>query len=269
MNLLLVEMRRALRRRLVWVLVVLAALGSAVAGVIAFFDSADLDLQQLRLAGETHPAVMAHWWVAGTGDGILSIAALALTLGGLVGGASVVGAEWKAGTVTTVLTWEPRRGRLHASRTAAAGALAFAIALALQVVFLAAFLPAVLVHGTTEGVDGAWLAALAAAVTRIAFLTACTAIVGTALASIGRSTAFAIVVAWIWLALAEGLVRGLKPGWSRMLMGDSITTVLTWSPLDAEHQVVGPSTALLIVVAYVAALFGAGTLSFTRRDVAG
>jgi hypothetical protein len=269
MNLLYVEMHRALRRRLVWVLVALAVVGCALAGTIAFFDSRDLDVQLVRLQGDTHPAVMEDWWVPGSGDGILSIAALALTLGGLVGGASVVGAEWKAGTVTTVLTWEPRRGRLHSARTGSAALLAFVIACGLQALFLASFLPAVLVHGTTSGTGASWWLDLAAAIVRIAAITACSAVVGTALASIGRSTAFAIVVAWIWLAVGEGILRGLKPGWSRLLLGDSVTTVLTWSPPDVEHAVFGPVTALLVSMSYVVVLVAAGTVSFSRRDVAG
>jgi hypothetical protein len=268
MNLLLVEMRRALHRRLVWTLIALAVVASAVAGAIAFFDSTDLDLQMLRLEDQTHPAVMTDWWIPGSGDGALSIAALALALGGLVGGASVVGAEWKAGTVTTVLTWEPRRRALHAARTASAAVLAFVIAVTLEVVFLAAFLPAVLAHGTTDGVDGGWWLALGAAGMRIALMTACSAMIGTALATIGRGTAFAIVVAWVWLAVGESLVRGLKPAWSRLLLGESTTTVLTWSPLDGDQAVLQPWTSALLAAGYVGLLVVAGTLSFTRRDVA-
>jgi hypothetical protein len=269
MNLLFVEIRRALHRRLVWVLVALALAGSVIAGVIAYIDSADLDVRLLRMEGGTHPAVMTDWWLAGNGDGILSVAALALAMGGLVGGASVVGAEWKAGTVTTVLTWEPRRGRLHAARTASAALLAFVIALGLQAVFLVAFLPAVWAHGTTDGVDASWWVSVIGAMVRIGLLTACTAVVGTALASLGRSTAFGIVAAWVWLAVVENIVRGLKPDWSVGLVGDAITTVLTWSPIEADHDVVGPSTALLVLLVYVGTLVAAGTFAFTRRDVAG
>ncbi|MGH8991361.1 MAG: hypothetical protein ACRDZ7_07530, partial [Acidimicrobiia bacterium] len=114
MKLLLVEARRALHRRVVWTLLGLAAAGIAIASVVAFTDSADLDLARLRAEGGLHPAVMTSWWVSGTGDGALAVAAIFLAVGGLLGGAAVVGGEWKAGTVGTVLTWEPRRVRLHA-----------------------------------------------------------------------------------------------------------------------------------------------------------
>src|SRR4051794_28990401 len=126
------EMRRALHRRVVWVLVLLAVIGIGLLGVVAFVDSAGRSVAELGADG-THPAIMADWWASGHEDGILLIAGLPLLLGGVFGGASVVGAEWRAGTVTTVLTWEPRRLRLHVARVAACTALATLIAFVLEV----------------------------------------------------------------------------------------------------------------------------------------
>jgi hypothetical protein len=118
-HLLVVEVRRALHRRLVWALLALALLAIVVAGVVEFLASRDLDLVVLRGAGHQDPAVMTDWWISGSTDGPLAVGALLLVMGALVGGASVAGAEWRAGTVTTVLTWEPRRVRLNLARTAA------------------------------------------------------------------------------------------------------------------------------------------------------
>src|SRR4029079_9965827 len=112
-------------------------------------------------------------------------------LGGFFGGASVAGAEWRAGTITTVLTWEPRRVRLHLTRTAACAILAALISLVLQSVFLAAFLPSVFAHGSTAGVDAAWVSSLVIAMLRSSLLTAMAAMLGVALATLGRNTAFA------------------------------------------------------------------------------
>jgi hypothetical protein len=269
MNLLVVEMRRALHRRVVWGLVGLALALCALGGVISYVDSRDLNVLLLERTGQTHAAVMEHWWIPGGGDGILPIAAIALLLGGLIGGASVAGAEWKAGTVTTVLTWEPRRGRLHAARTASAGLLAFVIALGLQVVFLAAFVPSVVAHGSTGDIDGAWWLGLVAAMVRIAAITACSAVIGVSLATIGRSTAFAIVTAWVWLAVGEGIVRSLAPDQGRLLLGESSTTVLAWARLDTDHAVLDVWPALGLALVYVTILTAIGTASFLRRDVAG
>jgi ABC-type transport system involved in multi-copper enzyme maturation permease subunit len=273
-HLLFVEMRRALHRRVVWGLLALALALTALAGVIAFVSSTNLDAQRARggtsaADAEGHPALLANWVIGSDGDSPIEVGALALILGGLIGGASVAGAEWKAGTITTVLTWEPRRHRLHAMRTASAGLLACAIAVMLQLVFLGAFLPAVLVNGSTSGADGDWFVAVGAAVLRVAAVTACSAVLGVALSTIGRNTAFGIVTAWIWLAVVEGILRGLRPQWTRGLLGESATTVLQWSPIEGDHPAASPSMALVVALAYVAVLYVASLSSFMRRDIAG
>jgi ABC-type transport system involved in multi-copper enzyme maturation permease subunit len=267
-NLLVVEMRRALHRRVVRVLILIALIGCAFAGVIAFTSSAGRTLAQMHGDGATHPAVMRDWWIAGSGDGALSVSGLFLLLGGLVGGASVAGAEWRAGTVTTVLTWEPRRVRLHLSRTAACGILAAVIAFALQIVFLASFLPATLANGSTAGLDAHWWIALVAAMLRVCLLTAIGAMLGVALATLGRNTAFALVAVFAWIVALEGVVRGLKPGLARFLWGENLTTVLTWAQLDNVSFRRGPLVALVTVALYVSVIIAAATLVFRRRDVA-
>ena len=268
MSLYVVEMRRALHRRVVWVLIAIALVGCTAAGLIAFFDSAGRTVAELHVNGQTHPAVMRDWWVSGSGEGALTIASLFLLFGGLLGGASVAGAEWRAGTVTTLLTWEPRRVRVQFARCGACATLAALIALALQTLFLAALLPAVLAHGSTAGLDGAWWAALAAAMARTAIMTAVAATLGCALSTLGRNTAFALLTVFAWVAVVEGLIRGLRPATARMLWGENIATVVQWAPLQDVEFHRGPVTALLTVVAYLGVIVAVSTWSFVRRDVA-
>ena len=239
-----------------------------MAGVIAFTDSAGKTLAELHANGSSHPAVMRDWWIAGGGDGALSVSGLFLLLGGLVGGASVAGAEWRAGTVTTVLTWEPRRVRLHLSRTAACGILAAVIAFVLQILFLASFLPATLANGSTAGLDAHWWVSLVAAMLRLSLLTAIGAMLGVALATLGRNTAFALVAVFAWIGAVEGVIRGLKPAWARFLWGENMTLILTWSQLDNVKFQRGPFVALVTVALYVSVIIAAATLVFRRRDVA-
>ena len=268
MMLLLVEARRALHRRAVWVLVGLALIGTAIAAVAVFFDSADLDVATLRAQGEMSPAIMTDWWVPGSGDGLMAIAALFLVVGGLLGGAFVVGGEWRAGTVATALTWEGRRIRFHAARLGACAATAALIAVALQVVFLASFLPSVVAHGSAAGADGRWTLALLAAMARIALLTALAATAGAAVATVGRSTAAGLAVAGGWLAVGEPLLRGWRPGIARHLLIDNATVLLTWAPLQDAPSSPSPGVALTRLIAYgLAAAFLAG-LWFRRVDVA-
>jgi hypothetical protein len=269
MNMLVVEARRALHRRVVWLLLGVATAGIVIAGVVAFVDSADLDLARLRAEGGLHPAVMTSWWVPGTGDGALAVTALFLAVGGLLGGAAVVGGEWRAGTVGTVLTWEPRRVRFHAARLGACAVLAWLLAFALQVVFLAAFLPAVAAHGSTAGADGAWVLSLLGAMGRVAVLAALAAVVGGAVATVGRGTAPALAVVGGWLAVGESMIRGWRPGLARHLMGDNATVLLTWADLDGQSWRRPPALALAVLVAYALVAAVAAGVWFRRHDVAG
>jgi hypothetical protein len=261
-----VEMRRALHRRLVWWMIVVALLGCAFTGVVAYVSSQDA----FELAQSTdHPAFMANWWDAVDGDGMLTIAAVFLALGAAICGASVAGAEWKAGTVTTVLTWEPSRVRLHSARTISATVLSFVIGFLLQVVFLAALLPAVVLHGNTDGTDGSWWSELLYAMLRISFVTALVAALALSIATIGRNTVAALVAISAWALIAEGLIRGYKPGLARWLITENVATVVPWSPLDSVdfHRGPGLATATLVVYLLVAAVIAGGT--FFRRDIAG
>jgi hypothetical protein len=250
------------------VLILLALIGCATAGVIAFADSAGKSIAELHANGSSHPAVMRDWWIAGGGDGALSISGFFLLLGGLIGGATVAGAEWRAGTVTTLLTWEPRRVRVHLARTAACGILAAVIAFALEVVFLGALLPATLVNGSTANLDSQWWIALVAAMLRVSLLTAIGAMLGVGLATLGRNTAFALVTVFAWITVFEGMIRGLRPGLARFLWGENLTLVLTWAQFDNVKFRRGPLVALVTVSLYVSVIIAAATLAFRRRDVA-
>ena len=268
MNLLLVEMRRALRRRVIRVMILIALAGCAFAGVVAFLSSSGKSLATLRAGESADPALLTDWWVAGQ-DNVVLTSALFLLIGGFFAGAAVAGAEWRAGTVTTVLTWEPRRTRLNLTRVAACAICAFVIGLILQAIFLASFLPAVLVNGSTEGTTAGWWTALALAMLRTAALTSIAAVMGVALATIGRNTAFALAAVFAWVAVVEGVIRGLRPGWAQYLWGENIATVVPWMQLENVEFTRGPVVALGSVVLYTAVLVTVATVLFARRDVAG
>jgi hypothetical protein len=268
MRLFLVEARRALHRRAVWTLLGVALAGIAIFAFVAFTSSTDLDLAVLQTEHRHHPAVMTSWWVPGTGDGVLSVAAIFLVVGALIGGSVVVGGEWKAATVGTVLTWEPRRWRLHAARLAACGVLAGLLALVLQGLFLAGFLPAVIAHGSTAGADGPWVLGLAGAMARVAVLAGLSAVLGAAVATIGRATAAGLMAVGGWLAVVENLLRAWRPGLARHSLAGNSTVLLTWADLEGEIWTRPPGLALLVLVGYVLATALLAGLWFSRRDVA-
>jgi hypothetical protein len=211
---------------------------------------------------------MANWWIADDHLGVLSVAMFFLFLGGFFGGATVAGSEWRAGTITTVLTWEPRRLRLHSARLGSGAILAFLISFGLQVIFLAAFVPAVVFNGTADGVDGSFWLGLVVVVARTSVFTAAAAILAMSLAIAARNTAFAVIAMFAWIVVVEGLIRVLKPSLSSWLWGETVTTVTSWSRLDNVELARGPVMSAVTLAAYVAVIAGGAAISFQRRDIA-
>src|SRR5438067_8212913 len=105
-------------------------------------------------------------------------------------------------------------------------------------------LPAVLAHGSAADTDGAWAVALVAAMARISVLAALAAILGGALATIGRATAGALAVGGVWLAVGESLVRAWRPGFGRFLLTGNAGVLLGWAPLNTEPWTRPPALAL-------------------------
>jgi len=181
----------------------------------------------------------------------------------------VVGGEWKYGTVTTVLTWESRRGRILAARFAAAALVAGVVAIALQLLLVLAALPAVLANGSTDTPGGGWWNALALAMLRVALLTIVAALIAEAIAMVGRSTAAGIITTFVWIALLEGLVRSIRPQQARFLWAENVATVLPWASPRTEEFHRGPLMALATIGIYVAVLLTVAFTTFERRDIAG
>jgi hypothetical protein len=111
--------------------------------------------------------------------------------------------------------------------------------------------------------------ALTAVVARTALLAAMGAMLAVALATLGRNTAFAFAVAFAWFAVIEGLIRGLRPGWSQYLWGENVATILPWKQMDNVNFTRGPLLALITIALYTGVIVLAATISFHRRDIAG
>jgi hypothetical protein len=249
LRLTVVEMRRALHRRLVRWMIVIAIAFSAIAGLIIFLSSDD----PAKFAqDQAHPARMVNWW----------------TSGAAICGASVAGAEWRAGTMTTMLTWMPSRVRLHGARTLSAALLAFVISFLLQVIYLACAVPAVVANGTTTGTDASWWAALLLAMLRISVVTSLVAVLAVSIATIGRNTSAALVALAAWALVIERMVAGFWPRLGRFMIGENVATVVPWAQMTDVDFERPPLVALLSLLAYLAAVVAAATALFARRDVA-
>lgn len=295
--LLAVELRRFLARRLMRVLASIALAGILVAGVIVFVnaskDPVAVDVQfEVTGNGEVNcfgngfgaggtlpkdqtPEEFCQSLIGGQVDkqfqltemneGWLALGAQLIIVGWLLG-ASFVGAEWHSGTMTTLLTWEPRRTRVLFAKLVACMALVYLGAVVLELLLTAALLPAAVFRGSTAGTDSAWLAESAGIVGRVGLACSLAAALGFGLATVGRNTAASLGIGFGYLVVVENLIRGFRPQWAPWLLGDNIAAFLDGG---AGNVIPGRSTieSGLTVCVYAAVAVIAAWLSFRRRDV--
>jgi len=187
----------------------------AVGGI----DDPRFALQDLKgiLQGTTAPLVVVAWLI----------------------GASVIGSDWQSRTVTTLLTWEPRRARVLLVKALASILVASAFALLVQALLGAAVVPAALLRGTTDGTGGSWLASVLGVLLRGTALIAIATAVGFSVASIGRNTSAALGIGFAYFVVIENVVGSLLEDFRRwLLLGNAIVLV---SGRDGAGEVFGRS----------------------------
>ncbi len=210
---------------------------------------------------------------------LTTFAALPL-LAGLLIGTTFTAAELSTGSITTWLSFEPRRGRVYASKVAAAG---------LGVVPLAVVMLAVVVLGTwainaqaglTDGMTTAvWSEALGLA-GRVVALAVVAALAGSALGILLRHTA-AVLGGVVLYLVAEQIFTAYVPGarpWllSLNLMGwieggttyyiETCTTEATGMFCDYTERAVSMGHSLTYVLVATVVVVLLGGLVFRRRD---
>jgi ABC-type transport system involved in multi-copper enzyme maturation permease subunit len=244
--LLATELLRFWSRRLVRVVAALVILGIVVAGVIVFAtQSYDLATLPEVFLGTSFVFVILGWLF----------------------GASFVGAEWHAGTVTTLLTWEPRRTRVIVAKATAGVVSVFVLTVLLQLVLGAVLTVDAATQGSTAGADVTWAAEAAVVGLRVALVSSIFAGVGFGIASIGRNTAAALGVGFGYIVIVENLVRGLRPAWAPWLLTENTGLFLIGDPADfpqLHRSVVG---AGIYLAAVATLLLVAAASQFRVRDV--
>jgi hypothetical protein len=303
-SLLTVELRRLISRRLFKALTILTLLGFVVAGTILFFQSDDSPQAIADAQAETQAAVstcisdMRRIEAEGGGEGlppeartdpegfcrgqtaasdprfryeelppVLQGLAVPLMMLGWLIGASSMGAEWHNRTITSLLTWEPRRVRALVAKLATAVVIVWALVVLLQVAFLLAVYPTAALRGTLEGVDASWLVEVSGQLARAGLMAAMAAALGLSIATVGRNTAAALGVGFVYLAVVENLIRAFKPEWRDGLIGENVDAFIRGgeglSPVEHSWIAAG-----LLLLAYAAAIFCGALVFFRRSEVA-
>jgi hypothetical protein len=298
-----VELGRLLSRRLFKALTILTLLGFVVAGTILFFQTDDSPETSAGAQAETEAAVSnclsemqrieeadpqglppearsdpegfcrqqttasdPRFRYTGLTEVLRGLAVPLMMLGWLIG-ASSMGAEWHNRTITSLLTWEPRRVRALIAKMAAAAMIVWVWVALLQVAFLITMYPTAVLRGTLDGVDASWWAEVGGLLARAGLLAAVAAVLGLSIATVGRNTAAALGVGFVYLAVVENLIRAFKPEWRDWLIGDNIDAFIQGAGGVSllEHSWVA---AGLLVLAYTAAIFCGALVFFRRAEVA-
>jgi len=299
------ELRRVLARRLVRTVFLLAAVGIVVASVITFLkthpisDAAYQARAQAAMAqvsartgialcppgqqgapvqgpnGLTQPESISREAIR-VHDPRLHLTSLKGVIEGVTAplvilacliGASVIGAEWPSRTITTILTWEPRRVRVLSAKLAAAIAVATALTLATLLLLSAALLPSALLHGTTTGATAAWWRSVVGVVLRAVAMAAIGTVIGFSIASVGRNTAAAMGALFAYTVVIERVVAGLLPSWQQWLLIGNAAVFVGGKKLDITHGRT-PLVAGLYLSAVAIGLYVVAANIFQRRDVA-
>jgi ABC-type transport system involved in multi-copper enzyme maturation permease subunit len=301
------ELRRVLARRMVRVLALLALAGMALAGILTFVNTEGVSSEEIAARRQAAAARVAACdagqaptvdgrvldagpppgspqrrqfceFAAGRVDdprfelrslkGILQGTTAPLVVVAWLIGASVIGSDWQSRTLTTLLTWEPRRTRVLLTKAAACIVVASGFALLVQGLLSAALLPAAYLHGTTAGADGDWFVSVLGVLLRGTGLVAIAAAVGFSVASIGRNTAAALGIGFAYFLVIENVVGSFLEDFRRwLILGNAIVLV---SGEDSGGEVFGRSVvvAAIYLTAVGVGLLAAATLVFRRRDVA-
>jgi ABC-type transport system involved in multi-copper enzyme maturation permease subunit len=252
MRLLITELRRFAWRRSFRVFGLLVIAGIITAAVIVFFNSEKSSFTSFHLTSLVD---------------VFEGTSIPLIILGLAFGASFIGAEWHSGTMTTLLTWEPRRVRVMVLKAGAAFIGVGLFAILMQLILGLALWPVAVLRGTTEGVDAGWFLDAAEIVGRGALIAALFATFGLGIASLARNTTTTLVIGFVYFAVAEAILRGLKPNWQPWLVGDNAAAFVTGRPEEIFLGSRSVTASLITVIVYCFGAVAVATAFFRARDV--
>ncbi|MGH2829751.1 MAG: ABC transporter permease subunit [Actinomycetota bacterium] len=217
-------------------------------GVIQVRANPAFALEKLRniLRGTTVPFVILSWLL----------------------GASLIGAEWRAGTMTTLLTWESNRLKLFLAKALVAIALAMTFTVVMQILLSVALTPAAVFRGSTAGVDGAFWRAVAGVLMRGSLLAGVASAIGFSIGATGRNTAAALGIGFLYLAVIDGgFLGGNLEKFRRWLLTGNAIILVTGEPDEFTVPGRGVGGAAVLLSVYAAGAVAFATSIFRRRDV--
>jgi ABC-2 type transport system permease protein len=216
-------------------------------------------------------------------DLLLGISSI-LALVGVLLGSTLGGADWGAGTMGTLLTWEPRRIRVLLTRAAVVALIALGVTFFLQGVVSVTFWLAAALRGSTHTSMGMWRDTIEQ-ILRNSALASGFSVVALSVATLTRSTAAAVGALFGYLVIVEGFLGSLWTDLQPRLLIHAATVVASQTPLlDPQATATyGPDGTLIdvtnngvllsvrgawvVVAIWVTGLLGCALLAFRQRDV--
>ncbi len=247
------DLQRILWRQMTWMIGAVGILVAAGIGVIIFFHTANHAPFATRT--DLRAAVAA--------------AVIPLSFACYLVGASALGADYTSRSLTTLLTWEPRRRRVLASRAGASALVTTGLTILILLALIVALLPAAIAHGTGGAPDGAWFLSTAAMTLRCVLFAAAMSVLGVSAAAIGRSTTAAVIGIVVYLVLIESTAVQAEPSIGRWLL---VTDAISWIGQNSNTTAGAPAGHTVVIggllVAFgVAAISALATRTFEHRDV--
>jgi ABC-2 type transport system permease protein len=184
-------------------------------------------------------------------------------------GASAAGAEWAAGTMQSLLFWEPRRVRVVLAKVLGLVAVISALVIAAEVLFTGSAMLAGVLRGTTDGLTGdVWMSHLLL-VLRAICIAAFAGVLGFSIAFGTRVTAAAVGVGFIYFAVLEQLLIVWKLWLARYLIGPLLGGWLNYGFDDesGDGLTLSGQRAGITLAMYAVGILIAATLWFRQRDV--
>ena len=186
-------------------------------------------------------------------------------------GASAAGAEWAAGTMQSLLYWEPRPIRVVAAKILGLLVVTATVVVAAEALFTVAALLAAQTRGTTAGLTNSVWTGHLLLVLRAIGIAAFGGVLGFAIAFGTRITAAAVAVGFIYFAVLEQLLVVWKPWLGRYLIGPLLGGWLNWGfnadTGDGQRLTLSGQRAGITLTLYAAAILAAATVWFRQRDV--
>jgi len=225
--------------------------------------------ERTRLCEQAIPPRDGTFQLREVGEILRAMGAL-LIIAGFMVGASAVGADWHAGFIPTLLTWEGRRGRVFLAKlVAVAGTVLVAVAL-WQTLLALVLAPFAVARDAVDGTGAAWLRETSGLGLRIAAVAGGATALGYAIALIGRGTAAALGGGLAYVLVVESVLSSnFKPLRPWLMLNNAIVFVKGQFEGGPGGDVPGRSVtaAAVILACYLTAALAVTAGVFRRRDV--